>query len=192
MWRETHMSDTGSCINLDRRGSTLLTKDQRGAQIDMPNITDADTIKWWDVSTKSLDRLTCNRLVSTLLIVIGSLAGGHGLRHPLESAVVGTPLLVETAPSILHIRHRSSLSASVSLALSLSLSQAPPKSYTTVLSPNCTSEQCRKLEKLDKANRNQNAKSLRGNPRPGTTSEEARSRLRGGVSFSQIYEFSKS
>ena len=61
-----------------------------------------------------------------MLIVIGSLAGGHGLWHPLESAVVGTPLLVVTAPSILHIRHRSSLSLPLFLCLLfLSLSLFP-------------------------------------------------------------------
>lgn len=165
-----------SCINLERRGSTLLTKDQRGAQIDVPNLTDKDTMKWGgDVSTESLDRLTCNSLVPALLIVIRSLAGRHGLWHPLESAVVGTPLLVETAPSILHIRHRSSHSASVSLALSLSVSQASPNSCPTVLflqpvSPSNVGN----LKTSTKQIEITTPRVLRANPRPGTTSEEAR------------------
>lgn len=135
------------------------------------------------VGTKSLDRRTCNRLVSALLIVIGSLAGGHGLWHPLESAVVGTPLLCVTAPSILHIRHRSSslsASASVSLALvSLSVSQAPPKSCATVLSSNYTTVSPSNVGNLKTSTKQSKSKSKRqesaGKPTHvlGTTSEVA-------------------
>lgn len=128
-----------------------------------------------------------------MLIVIRSLAGRHGLWHPLESAVVGTPLLVETAPSILHIRHRSSHSASVSLALSLSVSQASPNSCPTVLFLQTANPS--NVENLKTSTKQIEITTPRVCWQTHVLAPRRRkqgNRLGGGVSFSQIYEIFKS